>query len=87
MSCKLKCFYQNTRGLRTKIAHGLKNRISNTDKHNMLTILSLDLRNHGSTVISTLKAYLIRTYLRCIDRTEPHERIRDQMVKLLMMMN
>lgn len=28
MANKLKCFYQNTRGLRTKIAHGLKNRIS-----------------------------------------------------------
>lgn len=31
MAKKLKCFYQNTRGLRTKIAHGLKNRISCTD--------------------------------------------------------
>lgn len=30
---KLKCLYQNTRGLRTKIAQGLKNRISNADKH------------------------------------------------------
>lgn len=28
---KLKCFYQNTRGLRTKIAHGLKNRIACTN--------------------------------------------------------
>lgn len=33
MSSRLKCFYQNTRGLRSKIAHGLKNRISNTDYH------------------------------------------------------
>lgn len=31
MSRKLNCFYQNTRGLRTKIAHGLKNRISCTN--------------------------------------------------------
>lgn len=28
MSTKIKCFYQNTRGLRTKIAHGLRNRIT-----------------------------------------------------------
>lgn len=33
MPHKIKCFYQNTRGLRSKIAHGLKTRISNTDYH------------------------------------------------------
>lgn len=31
MSKKLKCLYQNTRGLRTKIAPGLKSRISCTE--------------------------------------------------------
>lgn len=31
MSEKIKCFYQNTRGLRTKIARGLKNKIACTD--------------------------------------------------------
>lgn len=31
MSAKIKCFYQNTRGLRSKIAHGLRNRITTTD--------------------------------------------------------
>lgn len=33
MPYKLNCLYQNTRGLRTKIAHGLRNRISNTEFH------------------------------------------------------